>query len=358
MMMEQQSTVLLVDDIPANIKILVGALRASYRLIVATNGYDALKVAKEKRPDLILLDVMMPGMDGYEVCKQLKGSEETTDIPVIFVTAMDEVEDETRGFLLGGVDYIVKPVNPVIVKARVQTHISLRRTQRELQRHRDELEAIVLERTRELREAQVEITSRLVQAAEYHDRQASHHTARMPDYCVVLGRAHGMKEHEQAMLFHASAMHDIGKLGISDTILHKSGILTPDEFEEMKRHTVIGADLLYGEDNELMNMAHLIALTHHEKWDGTGFPLGLEGEEIPLVGRIAALCDVFDALTSERSYKEAWSPEDARQVIRDQSGVHFDPYVVELFEDNYFMIEGVFERNRQTAQNVPVVADS
>ena len=338
------NTILLVDDIPANIKILVGALRESYRLVVATNGLDAIRAALEKRPDLILLDVMMPGMDGYEVCKRLKAQPETAGIPIIFVTAMDEEKDETRGFLLGAVDYIVKPVNPVIVKARVQTHIALRMAQRELQRHKNELEEMIFERTRELREAQVEITSRLVQAAEYHDHQTSRHTTRMAHYCVTLGRAHGMKEHELTLFFHASAMHDIGKLGISDGILHKKGTLTPDEFEEMKRHTLIGADLLYGEGNELMNLAHLIALTHHEKWDGTGFPLGLKEEEIPFVGRIAALCDVFDALSSKRPYKEAWPLEEAKKVVIEQKGTHFDPYVVELFEQNYLKIEDVYCR--------------
>ncbi len=346
-MREQQSTILLVDDIPANIKILVGALHGNYRLIVATNGPDALKAATEKVPDLILLDVMMPGMDGYEVCKQLKSQAGTADIPIIFVTAMNEEKDETRGFLLGAVDYIVKPVNPVIVKARVQTHIALRRAQRELERHRDELEELVLERTRELRETQVEITNRLVQAAEYHDYQTSRHVTRMAHYCVVIGRAHGMKEHELTLLFHASAMHDIGKLGISDSILNKQGILTPDEFEEMKRHTVIGADLLYGAENELMNMAHVIALTHHEKWDGTGFPLGLCKEEIPFSGRVAALCDVFDALSSKRSYKEAWPLNEAKKIIVEQKGIHFDPYVVELFEENYSLIEDVYNRSNE-----------
>jgi len=340
----QKSTILLVDDIPANIKILVGALRDNYRLVVATSGLDAIAAAIEKKPDLILLDVMMPGMDGYEVCKRLKSQRDTADIPVIFVTAMNEERDETRGFLLGAVDYIVKPVNPVIVKARVQTHIALRMAQRELQRHRDELEEIILERTRELRETQIEITNRLVQAAEYHDHQTSRHITRMAHYCVILGRAHGMPEHELTLLFHASAMHDIGKLGISDAILHKKGTLTPDEFDEMKRHTLIGADLLFGSDNELMNMAHLIALTHHEKWDGTGFPLGLQEEEIPFPGRIAALCDVFDALSSKRPYKDAWPLSEAKKVIIEQKGVHFDPYVVELFLDNYEKVEEVYNK--------------
>ncbi len=340
----KRNTVLLVDDIPANIKILVGTLRESYRLVVATNGLDAIKAAHEKKPDLILLDVMMPEVDGYEVCRRLKEDRKTADIPVIFVTAMNDEKDETRGFLLGAVDYIVKPVNPVIVKARVQTHIALRVAQRDLQKHRDELEEMVLERTRELRETQIEITNRLVQAAEYHDHQTSRHITRMAHYCVIIGRTHGVKEHELTLLFHASAMHDIGKLGISDAILHKQGTLTPDEFEEMKRHTLIGADLLYGSDNELMNMAHLIALTHHEKWDGTGFPLGLKGEEIPFFGRIAALCDVFDALSSKRPYKEAWPLEEAKKVIMEQKGIHFDPYVVDLFLDSYAKIEEVYER--------------
>ncbi|MEA3469638.1 MAG: response regulator [Thermodesulfobacteriota bacterium] len=343
-MKTKRNTVLLVDDTPANIKVLVGALREHYRLIVATNGLDGLRVAIEKKPDLILLDVVMPGMDGYEVCERLKSQPETADIPIIFVTALDEEKDETRGFLLGAVDFIVKPVNPVIVKARVQTHIALRLAQRELQRHRDELEEMVLERTRELRETQIEITNRLLQAAEYHEHQTSHHVTRMAHYCVILGRAHGMGEGELNLFFYASAMHDIGKLGISDAILHKKGTLTPDEFDEMKRHTLIGADLLYGSDSELMNMAHMIALTHHEKWDGTGFPLGLRGEEIPFTGRVAALCDVFDALSSKRCYKDAWPLSEAKKVVVEQKGIHFDPYVVELFLNNYSQIEEVFKR--------------
>jgi putative two-component system response regulator len=341
---KQRNTVLLVDDIPANIKILAGSLRENYHLIVATSGLDAIKAAIEKKPDLILLDVMMPGMDGYEVCKRLKSQSETSDIPIIFVTAMDDEKDEARGFLLGAVDYIIQPVHPLIVKARVQTHIALRMVQQELQGHQDELEALVLERTRELREAQIEITNRLIEAAEYHDHQTSRHVTRMAHYCVVLGRAHGMRENELTLFFHASAMHDIGKLGISDVILHKKGALTPDEFEEMKRHTLIGADLLYGSDNELMNMAHIIALTHHEKWDGTGFPLGLKKEAIPFAGRIAALCDVFDALSSKRPYKDAWPLSEAKKVVVEQRGIHFDPYIVDLFLDNYSKIEEVYNR--------------
>lgn len=343
-MVKKKNTILLVDDIPANIKILVGALRESYRLVIATNGLDALKAANEMSPDLILLDVMMPEMDGYEVLKLLKSRRGTADIPVIFVTALSEEKDETRGFLLGAVDYIVKPVNPVIVKARVQTHLALCLAQRELRRHRDELEEIVLERTRELRESQIEITTRLVQAAEYHDQQTSRHITRMAHYCVTIGRAHGMSEEELTLFFHASAMHDIGKVGISDAILHKKESLSSDEFDEMKRHTLIGADLLFDRNNKLMSMAHLIALTHHEKWDGTGFPLGLKGEEIPFPGRIAAVCDVFDALSSKRPYKDAWPLSEAKKVIEEQKGGHFDPYVVELFLENYDKIEAVYHR--------------
>ena len=347
-MRKQQSTVLLVDDKPADIAALTGALHCNYRLIIATNGPDALQAAMEKRPELILLDVLMPGMDGYEVCKQLKLQDETANIPVIFLTTMGEEKDETRGLLLGAVDCIAKPVNLALVQARVQTHVTLCMTQRALERHQGEQEALVLASTRELIETQAELINRLVQAAEYHDYQIRRHATRMSSYCVIIGRAHGMEEHELTLLYYASAMHDVGKLGVNDTILNKQGALTPDEFEEMKRHTVIGADLLYGADNELMNMAHLIALTHHEKWDGTGFPLGLQGEGIPFPGRIAALCDVFDALTSKRSYKDAWPMEEAKAVIVEQKGIHFDPHVVELFEENYSLIEDVYNRSNET----------
>ncbi len=166
---------------------------------------------------------------------------------------------------------------------------------------------------------------------------------------MIIGQAHGMDDHELTILYQASTMHDIGKLGVSDAILNKEGTFTPDEFEEMKRHTLIGAELLYGAGNELMNMAHIIALTHHEKWDGTGFPLGLREEEIPFPGRVAALCDVFDALTSERSYKDPWPLDEARAVIVEQKGIHFDPYVVELFEETYPMIEEVYKQSEKKA---------
>ena len=287
-------------------------------------------------------------MGGYEVCERLKSQDETANIPVIFLTTMGEDKDETRGLLLGAVDCIAKPVNPVLVKARVHNHIALCLAQQQLGCHRDELEKLVLARTSELMETQDELINRLVQAAEYHDYQIRRHATRMSSYCVIIGRAHGMEEHELALFFHASAMHDVGKLGVNDSILNKQGPLTPDEFEEMKRHTVIGADLLYGADNELMNMAHLIALTHHEKWDGTGFPLGLRGKEIPFPGRVVALCDVFDALTSKRSYKDVWPLNEAKKVIVEQKGIHFDPYVVELFEENYSMIEDVYNQSNET----------
>ena len=342
-MSKQQNTVLLVDNTPASIKMFAGILEDTYRFIVAGNELEAIQVAIEKKPDLILLDVTIPELDGYEICKLLKSHPETGDIPIIIILMMEE-KDENSAFLSGAVDYIVKPVNPVVLKARIQTHIALRMAQLELQKYRDEQEKIILERTKELRDTQIEITNRLVQAAEYHDHQTSRHITRMAHYCVIIGRAHGMTEHELTLFFHASAMHDIGKLGISDIILHKKGTLTPDEFEEMKRHTLIGADLLYGSDNELMSMAHLIALTHHEKWDGTGFPLGLKSDAIPFEGRIAALCDVFDALSSRRPYKDAWPLSKARRAIVEQKGIHFDPYVVDLFVENYHKIEEVFKR--------------
>lgn len=318
-------SILIVDDIPDNIDVLNGILHDDYQIKVAINGERALKIASgENPPDLILLDVMMPGMDGYEVCRRLKDNIATRDIPVIFVTAKSEVEDETEGFALGAVDYITKPVSPPLVKARVKTHLALYDQNRAL-------ELKVRERTRELRETRLEIIQRLGVAAEYKDKETGEHIMRMSSFCRLIAKATGMSDEEAELIYNASPMHDVGKIGIPDRILLKPGKLDADEWEIMKTHTTIGAKIIGDHPSELLQSARIIALTHHEKWDGSGYPFAKKGEEIHPYGRISALADVFDALTSKRPYKEAWSFEEAVDEIIKGKGTHFDPFYLDAF---------------------------
>lgn len=321
---EDRATILVVDDTPENIDVLVGILRDDHRLKVARSGAQALKIVRAQPPDLILLDVMMPEIDGYEVCRQLKADATTRHVPVIFVTAKIDLADELRGLELGAVDYITKPVSPPVVKARVRTHLALYDQNRELERR-------VMERTAQLHETRLKIIQRLGRAAEYKDNETGMHVIRMSHYSRILGLAAGMSEHEADLLMNAAPMHDIGKIGIPDRILQKAGDLDDAEWNVMQKHTRIGAEILGADDSTLLQMARTIALTHHEKWDGSGYPQGLSGEEIPRVARIVAIADVFDALTSKRPYKGAWSVEDAVDALRAGAGTHFDPALVELF---------------------------
>jgi len=335
---KKKAKILLVDDAPANIKVLVETLKHDYKLAVATNGYEALvDVESQSPPDLILLDVMMPEMSGYDVCERLKSNDKTKNIPVIFVTALNDEKDEFKGFEIGAVDYIIKPVNPAIVKARVKTHVLLKE-------HTDNLEGLVRIRTRQLHESNFEIVNRLARAAEYRDNETGLHIVRMSHFCSILGKEIRMNEEECELLHYASSMHDVGKIGIPDNILLKPGRLDDYEFEIMKTHTTIGSELLSGHESRLMHMAKEIALSHHEKFNGTGYPHGLKGFEIPLYGRITAVCDVFDALTSERPYKNAWQINDAVAELIKQKGSHFDPAIADLFIKNLSEILKIKEK--------------
>jgi putative two-component system response regulator len=330
--------ILLVDDTPSNIKVLVETLRGDYRLAVATNGREAISDAMSASPpDLILLDVMMPEMDGYEVIGVLKNNDATRHIPIIFVTALSDEKDEHKGFELGAVDYIVKPINPPIVKARVRTHIALKK-------HQDRLEDLVSERTFQLHETTFEIVNRLARAAEYRDNETGLHITRMSHYCSIIGDALGMSGEECELLHHAASMHDVGKIGISDQILLKPGKFEKHEFETMKTHTTIGAELLSGHDSRLLKVAAVIAHTHHEKFDGAGYPRGLSEEDIPIFGRITSVCDVFDALTSERPYKKAWDVDRALSELINGKDSQFDPDMVDLFVENMPAILSVKDR--------------
>lgn len=309
---DARARLLLVDDEPVNLQVLREVLAQDWRLIFATDGARALALAREQKPDLILLDVMMPDMDGYAVCAALKADATTAHIPVIFVTALGDVSDETRGFDAGAVDYITKPISAPIVRARVRTHLSLVRAD-------------------ELRETRLEIVQRLGRAAEYKDDETGLHVVRMSHYAHRLALAAGCDEAWSEDLLNAAPMHDVGKIGIPDMILQKPGKLTPEEWTVMRRHPEIGAEIIGEHPTRMLCMARLVALTHHEKWDGSGYPRGLAGEAIPLPGRIVAIADVFDALTSVRPYKAAWPVEQALEYLTSQAGKHFDPALVQVF---------------------------
>ncbi len=323
--------ILLVDDTKINIDILVQTLRSHYRLGVALSGQKAIEFALNNRVDLILLDILMPEMDGFEVCKRLKNNPNTRDIPVIFISAMDAVSHKTEGFKTGAVDYITKPFDIEEVQARVKTHLSLKIAREALKNQNAILEEMVQERTRELEQTQIEIVDRLCLAAEHRDEDTGNHVRRMGQYCYLLARKAGIPLTESNNLATAATLHDVGKIGVSDTIMLKPARLTPEEMEIMRTHSEIGKNLLSGSRCKLLQTAETIALTHHERWDGTGYPLGLQKFEIPIEGRIAGICDVFDALVSNRPYKKAWPMDRALEEIRSQSGLHFDPELAELF---------------------------
>jgi putative two-component system response regulator len=321
-----RQTILVVDDAPANIDLLVSTLKAEYNVKAATRGERALQIVRSgDPPDMILLDIMMPGMDGFEVCRQLKEDFTTRHIPVIFITAKIGIEDEIHGFELGAVDYITKPISPPVVMARVRTQLELYDQNRVLDQR-------VREQTAQLHETRLRIIQRLGRAAEYKDNETGLHVIRMSHYSRFLGEAIGMSEAEAELLLNAAPMHDIGKIGIPDRILQKPGKLDAEEWAIMQTHSQIGADILGDAgDSDLLEMARIVALTHHEKWDGSGYPNGLVGESIPRVGRIVAIADVFDALTSVRPYKKAWPVEEAVALLRDGAGSHFDPRLVPPF---------------------------
>jgi putative two-component system response regulator len=309
---DKQKTILLVDDEPLNLRLLQQLLQGEYRLLVAKDGQRAIELAGKEVPDLILLDVMMPGMTGYEACKILKQQAATARIPVIFVTALNEEADEATGFAVGAVDYITKPYGASVVRARVRNHLSLVRAE-------------------DLLATRQQVVHCLGKAAEYKDNETGLHVIRMSHYSRLLAETVGYEGDELEDLFSAAPMHDVGKIGIPDAILRKPGRLTPEELEVMRKHPEIGAMIIGENQTGMLALAYNIALCHHEKWDGSGYPRGLKARDIPLEARIVAIADVYDALTTIRPYKRAWSVEEAVAHLREQAGSHFDPQLVENF---------------------------
>ncbi|NLI79779.1 MAG: two-component system response regulator [Candidatus Riflebacteria bacterium] len=339
---------LLVDDAPEILDVLRGILGPEFRLKIATGGEKALRLAHgPERPDLVVLDVMMPDLDGYEVCRRLKADPATARIPVIFLSARDQVFDETSGFAVGAVDYVTKPVIPEILLARVRTHVELKLAREEIERHADQLEQKVRERTAELAQTQEVTIQSLAALAETRDLDTGLHIVRTGRYVRALAErmalhpryAPALTPSAIELICKSAALHDIGKVGIPDHILLKPGRLTREEFELMKQHADLGAraiekaERMMGVDhaNSFLRYAREIAQTHQEKWDGTGYPRGLKGEGIPIAGRLMAVADVYDALISRRVYKEPMTHEQAVERIREGSGTHFDPDLVEGF---------------------------
>lgn len=361
-----RATVLVVDDEPLNVAVLSELLSPEHRVLGARSGGVALQLLASHPVDLVLLDVMMPEMDGYQVLRTLRADPRTHDLPVIFITALGSAEDEERGLLMGASDYVTKPIQPAVVQARVRTHLEVKRSRDRLVADKDALEAEVARRVQESLVAQDLAIAALAELVETRDNETGNHILRTQSYVETLARElqrmgafpGQLSEPQLQRMVKGAPMHDIGKIGIRDEILLKPGRLTEAEFNEMKRHAALGGDALErtirkvraehpeadGDEPEALRylaVARDIARCHHERWDGNGYPDGLRGVQIPLAARLMALADVYDALTSRRPYKEPWTHADTVAYIRKQSGSHFDPMLVEVFERLHERFEAI-----------------
>jgi putative two-component system response regulator len=326
------SKILVVDDEAANLKLICKILeRNGFSDIIATRSpYEAITLYKKCNIDLILLDLNMPELDGYSVLDAISNSEKELP-PTLILTAQYFQENRQLAFDKGARDYVTKPFDTLELLSRIRNLLEVQVTKQELKEQNNILEKKVLERTQKIYESRLKIVRHLGRAAEYKDNETGMHIVRMSKIASLIAQEAGMNEYECNLLLNASPMQDIGKIGIPDSVLLKPGKLDTDEWKIMMTHVQIGADILFDEDSDLLSMAYEIALTHHEKYDGSGYPNGLVGEDIPLVGRISAIADVFDALTSVRPYKKAWEVEHAIDYIKEQRGKHFDPKLVDIF---------------------------
>ncbi len=358
--MGEKSKILVVDDEDRNLRLLEAMLLPlGYEILMARDGLEALESMNRQAVDLVLLDLMMPRMDGFEAARRIKADPDTRIIPVVIVTALQDVQDRVRALEAGADDFLTKPVEKTELRARVASLLKVKAYNDHVRNYQRELEAEVERRTRDLKKAFEKIKSasletvyRLTRAAEYKDEDTGAHIQRMSNYAAAIGRVMGLNEKVTETLLYAAPMHDIGKIGIPDRILLKPGKLDPDEWEIMKTHTLIGARILEGSATGFIRLGEVIALSHHEKWDGSGYPRGLKGDQIPLVGRIVAIADVFDALMSKRPYKEAFSLKKSYEIIRAGRGGHFDPAVVDAFfsiSDQLLAIQERFSEEGESA---------
>lgn len=305
--------------------------RVGYHVRAAVNGDEALQKIALGNPDLIILDLFMPKRNGFEVAEQLKSQARTRNIPIILMTANDTADNHVRALDLGINDFLSKTATPEEILARIRSHLKIKKLNDEVFAYHEHLENMVALRTQQVKSASLEVIWRLTAASEYRDIETGAHIKRMCRYSAAIARRMNLPEKSVDVILYGAPMHDIGKIGIPDQILLKPGKLDQIEWEIMKRHTTIGADILKGSPIGFVRMGEMIARTHHEKWDGSGYPEGLAGRRIPLAARIVALADVFDALTSKRPYKEAFSIEKSLQIIKEEKGRHFDPAVVDAF---------------------------
>lgn len=363
-MIQEKQTVLVVDDNPDNITLINGLLRQMYQIKVATSGAKAVEMIKKNPPDIVLLDVVMPEMDGYEVCRILKNDADSWDIPIIFLTAQIDVQAESRGFELGAADYIAKPVSPPILLSRVKTHLELKRARDFLKSQNQYLEKEVTRRIGEVAQIQEVSIMAMAALAETRDSETGFHLQRTKLYvselCEELASRPGYEKKLSREIIDtivASApLHDIGKVGIPDTVLLKPGKLTKEEFEIMKTHATLGreaiikAELIIEQKETFLKYPKEIVSSHHEKWDGSGYPVGLSGENIPLSARIVALADAYDAITSERIYKRASTHQEAVAIITTESGRHFDPAVVDAFLQVHEKFKVIAQKYREPGQ--------
>ncbi|MDH5546501.1 MAG: response regulator [Gammaproteobacteria bacterium] len=349
----KNASILVVDDQPANVKLLEKSLELDgfLHITATTDPAQAISLFKVHRHDLVLLDLNMPEIDGFMVMAAMKEFIDNQEdfLPVIVLTAQTDRVSRLRALEAGARDYLTKPFDRTELSTRIRNMLEVRVLHNQIRDQNRSLEEKVRERTQELESTRLEIIKRLGRAAEYRDNETGLHIIRMSRIASLLARAAGLDRDQCELVLNASPMHDVGKIGIPDKILLKPGKLDADEWEIMKTHVSIGREILSGHESGLLNLAADIAYTHHEKWDGSGYPQGLKGEEIPLIGRIVALADVFDALTSERPYKKAWTVEDATNFVYRESGHHFDPEIVELFKEN---IEGILEIRNTYAEPV------
>jgi len=325
--------ILIADDSKVSIGILVKILtEAGYANVTSTSdSSEVMELYDIQKPDLLILDLHMPHMEGFRIMEQLKEKEMDMYLPILVISQERDKAIQFSALEAGAKDFLVKPYDSVEVLVRIRNFLEARMMQKEIRDQNMVLEQRVHERTRQLYKSQIDAIQRLSRAVEYRDSETGAHTMRMGQYVHHLAEALGFSEGECEVISTASSLHDVGKIGIPDSILKKPAALTPEEREIMKTHTTIGVNLLSGSNSKFFQMGKEIALTHHEKWDGSGYPNGLKGEEIPLSGRICGLCDVFDALTSKRPYKEAWTIDKAVEEVTKNKGTHFDPHIVDCF---------------------------
>jgi len=351
--------IIIVDDEPANLQVLTGILKQKgYRVRPASSGQQALEAAQIEPPDLILLDINMPDMNGYEACERIKKDARLWNIPVIFVSALSETTDKMKAFSVGGVDYVTKPFQYEEVQARVETHIKLHYLQRDLENYNTRLEDLVLAQVKEITESQMATIFALAELAESRDEDTGKHLERVQIFCKILSQTLARTSKYEKMigasfikeLYFASPLHDIGKVAIPDIILLKPGKHTTEEFEIMKTHTTLGSETLQQvcekyPNNSFINMGIDISRSHHERWDGTGYPDGLSGESIPLSARVMAIADVYDALRSKRCYKPAFSHEESIEIIFKSGGTQFDPNLIDALRE-------IHEQFKDTAETL------